>query len=239
MSAPDHNIFHNEEYYHGLSYHDHNQWVHVEADSSRRPPVYNPDNRSCADMAGYSDGQSQVPQAAASPQGCQFENNGNAYYQPPPQSYASSTTSVPCPEGVEREDPDLAVTNTFLPLGPETGLNEVSHRRSASFHSDMPFQLRRYLKDQQNKQPRPSVSPPAQDNFLPQGLHIQSTKMAKDKKKAKPSDQSLDSYSSEDHVFIGCGADPTAYAGNWVEDERLAFGYSSTLSGMTDELNGD
>lgn len=40
---------------------------------------------------------------------------------------------------------DLHVSNTYLPLGPDMGLNEVQHRRSASFESDMSYQMRRFL----------------------------------------------------------------------------------------------
>lgn len=241
MSAPDHNIFGHEEYHN--SHHDLDQWVYVEADSSRRPPVYNADNCSHADLSGYTNG---VTQPAASPQqGYHFENHAKPWHQPPPHSYASSTASVPCPEGVEREDPNLAVAHTFLPLGPDTGLNEIPHRRSASFHSDMSYQMRRFLVDQQKDQPRRSASPPAQDKFLPQDIYIQSSKKKiKDKKRSKPSYQSFTSYSSEDQGFVGWGVEPTAYTGEWVEDERFGycrdgFGYSSTLSGMTDELNGE
>ena len=240
MSAPNHDIFNNEEYYHGLNYHDHNQWVCVEAGSSSRPPVYNADNCSCADLGGYTNGMTQAASPSATPpQGCQFESHGTTFYQPPPHSYASSTASVPCPEGVEREDPDLALTHTFLPLGPDAGLNEKSHRRSASFKSDMSYQMRRFLVDQARDQPRRSASPPAQDKFLPQDLHIQSSKKIKDKKRSKPSYQSLESYGSDDQGFMGFGVDPTAYTGNWIDDDRLGYGFSSTLSGMTDELNGE
>ena len=239
MSAPDHSANDNE-YNHNPIDHDHNQWVYVEADSSRRPPVYNADNCSCADLASYAHGLSQVPQPAASPpQGCQFEKQGNTYYQPPPHSYASSTATVACPEGVEREDPDLAITNTFLPLGPDNGLNEIPHRRTASFHSDMSYQMRRFLVDQQRDEPRRSVSPPTQDRFLPQDLYIQSSKKARDKKRSKPSYQSFESSTCDDQGYVDLGLDPTAFTGEWIDHERLGYGFSSTLSGMTDELNGN
>jgi hypothetical protein len=115
----------------------------------------------------------------------------------------------------------------------------MPHRRSASFHSDISYQMRRHLTEQQKNVPRRSASPPALDKFLPQDLYIQSSKRKnKDKKRSKPSYQSFESYSSDDQGFVGFGAEPTAYTGNWIEDDRL-FGYSSTLSGMTDELNGE
>lgn len=138
----------------------------------------------------------------------------------------------------------MAVANNFLPLGPDTGLNEISHRRSASFHSDMSYQMRRFLVEQIKDQPGRTSSPP-KDKFLPQETYIQSSKKKiKDKKRSKPSYQSFTSYSSEEQCFVGWGVEPTAYTGEWVDDQRFGycrdgFGYSSTLSGMTDELNGE
>jgi hypothetical protein len=242
MAAPGHNIFNNEEYQH-----DPSQWVLVEADSSSRPPHYNPDNCSSAALGDYSNGLTQVPHPAASPTpSYQYEKNGNAYYQSP-QSYASSTASVPCPEGVEREDPNLALTYHYLPLVPDTGLNEAQHRRSASIHSDMSYQMSRFLLDQQRNQPRQSISPPTQNKFLPQDIYIQSQspkKAKKDKKRGKLSYQSFESSNSEDQDFVGWGVDPTVHTGEWIEDGRLGYyrdgyGYSLSLSGMTDELNGE
>jgi len=243
MAAPDHNnhnLFDNE------GYHDLDQWVCstcLKTVSSSRPPVYNADNCSCADLGGYTNGTTQVPQPAASPgQGFSYEHNDAAYY--PPQSYPSSTTTVPCPEGIEREDPNLHIGAQFLPLGPDLGHNEPQHRRSASVHSDMSYQMRRFLVDQRDNQPRQDVSPPSKANFLPQDIWIQSqTKMPKkDKKRSKPSYQSFDSSSvSEEYGFV-VGADAMAHVGEWVE-ERIRFGdgygYEMTLSGMTDELNGE
>ena len=242
MAAPDHNILDNEGYY------DLDQWTTLcgtclKAVSSSRPPVYNADNCSCADLGDYTNGLTQVPQPAASPgQRFRFEHNDAAYY--PPQSYASSTASVPCPEGVEREDPGLYVVSHYLPVAPDLGLNEVQHRRSASVHSDMSYQMRRFLVDQRDNQPRQDLSPPTKSNFLPQDIYIQSqtAKKKKDRKgRSKPSYQSFESSGSEEYAFV-VGSDAMAHVGEWVE-ERIRFGdgrgYDMTLSGMTDELNGE
>jgi hypothetical protein len=242
MSAPDHNVFDNEGYY------DLGQWTDLcgtclKTVSSSRPPVYNPDNCSCADLGSFTHGTTQVPQPAASPgQGFQYKHNDAAYY--PPQSYASSTASVPCPEGVEREDPNLHIDNNhYLPVAPEMGLNEVQHRRTASVHSDMSYQMRRFLVDQRDNQPRQDISPQTKGNFLPQDTYIQSqaTKKPKKDRKSKPSYQSFGSSVSEEYGFV-FGADAMAHVGEWV-DERIRFGdgrgYEMSLSGMTDELNGE
>lgn len=245
MAASHHNIFHNEGYNYDLD----QPWVCgtcLKTVSSSRPPVYNADNCSCADLGGYTNGLTQVPQPATSPaQGYQYEANGVKYYQPP-QSYASSTASVPCPEGVEREDPNLRVTSTYLPLGPDTGLNEVQHRRSASFHSDMSFQMRRFLIDQEKHQPHRSVSPPAETNFLKQDIYIlsQNPKKNKTMKRRNPSYQSFTSTSSEEYAFVVGGGDATAHVGKWIDEDRFSYsrdgyGYPSSMSGMTDESNGE
>lgn len=212
---------------------------------SSRTLAYNADNCSGADLSDYTNGLTQVPQPATSlAQGCQYQNNTTGFYQPP-ASYASSTASVPCPEGIEREDPNLPLTNTYLPLGPDTGLNEIQHRRTASVHSDMSYQMRRFLIDQQANMPHHDISPPTQDNFLPQDIWIQSqsSKKKKEKRRSKPSYQSFQSSSSEEYGFV-VGADATAHIGEWIgEDgnryERDGFGYPLSISGMTDELNGE
>lgn len=98
--------------------------------------------------------------------------------------------------------------------------------------------MRRFLVEQQPG----TVEVPVQSKYLPQDLHIVSArKKAKhrDKQRSKTSYQSFTSYSSEEQVFIGFGADPTAYTGEWVIDDRFehcrnGFGYSSTLSGDLD-----
>lgn len=59
---------------------------------------------------------------------------------------APSLSNTACVEG---EDRDVHYgTNNYLTLGPETGLNEAQHRRSASFESEMSYQMRRFLVEQ-------------------------------------------------------------------------------------------
>jgi hypothetical protein len=243
--APDHNIFIDDEYHHNITCNDRNQWVYVEADSSSRPHVYNGDNCSGTDLGGFTNGLTRVPQPEVSTsQGCKFENHGNIRYHPSESSYSStaSTASVPCTDGIEREDPNLAVTTTYLPVVPDTGLNEIVHRRSASIHSDMSYQMRRFLADQRKNQTRRNISPPARDRFLQQDLYIQSAKK-KEKKRRTRSYQSFENDESDDQDFLDWEADPTAYAGKWTEDDRSdcqwGNGYSSALSGMTDESSGE
>ena len=239
MAGTDRNIFET----------DLEQWTRLcgtclRAVSPSRPPVYNADNCSCADLGGYINGSTKVPQPAASPgQGFRYEHSDAAYY--PPQSYASSTASVPCPEGVEREDPNLHVDSHYLPVAPDLGLNEVQHRRSASTHSDMSYQMRRFLVDQGNNQPAYGNESPGKTNFLPQDIYIQSqsAKKKRDREgRSKPSYQSFESSSSEEYGFV-VGSDAMAHVGEWVVDERVRFGdgcgYDLTLSGMTDELSGN
>jgi hypothetical protein len=45
-------------------------------------------------------------------------NTATDYHTQRPQSYTSSFLSGRCPEGPEREDPKMCLTNGSLPLGP-------------------------------------------------------------------------------------------------------------------------
>ena len=147
MAAPDHNIFDNNRHHYDLDHWD--CPICFKTISSSRPPVYNADNCSCASLGNFTNGRTRAAQLSSySPQGHQYENNTAKYYQTP-QSYASSSPiSVPCPEGPEHEDPNLHITNTYLPLRPDIGLNEAQHQRSASIRSNMSYQLLRFLVDQ-------------------------------------------------------------------------------------------
>ena len=85
--------------------------------SSTRTPVLNADNCTCAEFGTASS------------------------YHHVPASYVSSK-SPSLSEGLEH---DIVRNNTFLPLSPKFSPNGVGHSRSASFHSDIFYQMRRFL----------------------------------------------------------------------------------------------
>jgi hypothetical protein len=167
-----------------------------------------------------------------------YENTLPAYYQQP-QSYTSSSNSVPSPEGPEREDVNTQTTNNFLPLGPEADLNETQHDSSAkpaSFHSDMSYQMRRFLGEQeehQNPAPYATKPGPSKSRFLDQDINIQSQPRAKGKVKegnlscASTSLASLSCESiSSDVSFFNWDVDPVTGLGAWIDTEGNLYEYS-------------
>jgi len=183
--------------------------------SSSRPPVFNADNCSCAEVASHTRGGQHLSQSPFYEQPTYHYENTLPVYHQQPQSYASSSISVPSPDGPEREDP-----NNFLPLGPEAGLNETQHRRLASFHSDMSYQMRRFLVEQEEHQhPAPYATEhgPTETRFLPQDIYIQSQAPAKGKK-SKLSCMSA-SISSGDASLFSWDVDPVTGIGAWIDAE--------------------
>ena len=198
--------------------------------SSSRPPVLNPDNCSCAEAGTFASGSAELPASQAHKlKGIQ--ENRELYYQTP-QSTTSSDDSVPCPEGPEREEPKLHVSHTFLPLVPDIGLNEAQHCRSASFHSDMSYQMRQFLLEREphllmeTSQSRPG--------FLSQDIHIQAQLIKEPKNRSKPSYQSVSSGSGEASIY-SWGADPVFAVGAQFNGGGSVFQgqYPLTISGMS------
>jgi hypothetical protein len=170
------------------------------------------------------------------------------YHNQSPQSYASSNLSGPCPEGPEREDPNMNVTHGYLPLGPPIGLNEAQHQRTASFHSNMSYPMLRFLDEHDYYEP-PYATEHASINtrFLSQDLHIQSQaskKVQKGTRRSKQSWMSMQSSSSAETSFVSWGLlDPVTEAGAWSAEggnKRPGEGYALDLSGLEDfHINGD
>jgi hypothetical protein len=209
--------------------------------SSSRPPVFNADNCSCAEVASHTRGGPHISQSPRYERPMYHYENTLPIYHQQPQSYASSSISVPSPEGPEREDPNAQSTNNFLPLGPEAGLNETQHRRSASFHSDMSYQMHRFLVEQeecQNPPPYATEHGPTETRFLRQDIHIQSP--APDTgKKGKLSYMSTSTSSSYASSF-SWEVDPITGIGAWTDAEGNLYvgdSYPLALSGefMYDE----
>lgn len=201
--------------------------------SSTRPPVFNPDNCGCVEVGPATHGDEQSSRSLSyGLQGVQCEA---AIYHQRPQSTTSSTDSVTCPEGPEREDPNLTIGNAFLPLGPDVGLNEPQHRRSASFRSEMSFQMRRFLVESEPCLPTQLAKIPSSANFLPQDIHIQSQRLEKAKNRSKSSYQSLSSGSGDASIHTW-PEDPTVAIGTQFDhSEQACFknGYPMTMSGMS------
>jgi hypothetical protein len=108
-----------------------------------------------------------------------------------PPSNASTNLTVPSPEGITTEKPELINQTTngnnvngngnhrFLPLGqdPHCNLNESQARRSSTFHSNPPYTLQTYL-DSEDPYHYTSITPnynyePRMNNFISQGTYFQ------------------------------------------------------------------
>jgi len=198
--------------------------------SSARPPVFNPDNCGCAETGTFVYGNHE-PSLSSPYEVGTYQYEAAVYGEPPPSS-TSSAEPVPCPEGPERAEPDLPIENTFLPLGPEVGHNELQHRRSASFHSDISYQMRQFLSEGSSYSPVKLTETPAR--FISQDVHIQ-CQSVKNKKKQKPSWHSEGSR-SEDEIFFSGEIDPTIAVGSQFDQSGYEYfenGYPMTMSGIS------
>jgi len=238
MSAPDHARIERTR----LEYGDTDQFTCprcFKMISASRPPVFNSDNCSCVEVAAYN-GAMQRTQPSPYEQTPWYEYQLQAsphLYPYRPESYASSNRSALSPDGVENPQPNINISNDFLPLGPEAGLNEVQHRRNSSVYTDMSYQMRRFLVEQEYYQPVHAPTPaPSPSKFLPQETHILSNKSPKNKKGSKQSQKSLQSSGSGDMCYIGFGADPITATGAWARASETGYEenqYAMTLSGLS------
>jgi len=231
-----HDIDHND-----LPFENIDQWsciICYKPVSASRPPSFNPENCSCVEVGTHAKGAGEYSQPMIREQPMYHYEATTHYHTQHPQSYASSSLSVPCPEGPEREDPNMHITNGYLPLGPPTGLNELQHQRTASIHSDMSYPMQRFLGELDHFQPYGTEHAPTNGTFLSQDLYIQSSKKVnKGTKRSKQSYMSVQSSSSAEASFVSWGLDPLTAAGAWAGEggnQRPGDGYAMVLSGFTE-----
>jgi hypothetical protein len=232
-----HDIDHNDQTYESID-----QWscIHCfKPVSSSRPPNFNAENCSCVEVRIHANGGGEhFSQPMIREQPMYTYDTTTHYHTQRPQSYASSSLSGPCPEGPEREDPNMHISNAYLPLGPDTGLNETQHQRTASFHSEMSYPMQRFLGDLGYFQPYETEHVPTNGPFLSQDLYIQSSKKVnKGTKRSKQSYMSVQSSGSAEASFVSWGLDPLTAAGAWAGEagkERPGEGYAMVLSGLTE-----
>jgi hypothetical protein len=211
--------------------------------SANRPPNYNRENCSCVESGTHANGEYfSQPMVREQPVYHYRVTTQTQYHNQSPQSYASSNLSGPCPEGPEREDPNLHFAPTYLPLGPPLGLNEAQHQRTASFYSDLPLPMLRFLGEPDYPEPWATENAPAEGRFLPQDPYIisqTSKKVNNSTKRSKQSYKSMQSSGSHETSFVSWGVDPVKEAGAWAGD-RPGNGYALVLSGLTDfNINDD
>jgi len=195
--------------------------------SPTRPPVFNPDNCSCAETGTFINGDNHPDNDHPV---CHYELSA---YHNQAQSSTASSISDACPEGPEHEKPELSCGNTYLPLAPEIGLNEPQHRRSSSSHHNMSYQMRRFLIDQDSIRPLHCIESAAPETrFLNQDMYIQFQRSKKDKNRSKLSYQSS---TSGEASFSGGGSNLMVGVGTW--DDGGSKGeierYPMTMSELT------
>jgi hypothetical protein len=170
---------------------------------------------------------------------CNYDTNTH-YHAQRPQSYAFSSLSGPCPEGPEREDPNIPFPNGYLLLSPAPGLSEPQHQRTASFHSNTSYPMQRFLGELDYLPPYETEHILTNGPFLSQDLYIQSQvskKVNNGTKRSKQSYMSVQSSSSAEASFVSWGLDPLTVAGAWTgegENQRAGDGYAMVLSGLTE-----
>jgi hypothetical protein len=215
--------------------------------SASRPPIFNSDNCSCVEAAAFSNGilmQRTQPSPYEQTPWLHYEASPPMYQQYHPESYASSNRSVPSPEGVENAQPNMNISSNFLPLAPETGLNEAQHRRTSSIHTDMSYQMRRFLVERDYNQPI-SAPTPAPSPFLSQETHILSQtppRRERGSRRSKQSKKSLQSSEGGDLGYLGFGAEASTAVGAWATEGNDGFlenQYAMTLSGVSDFVIGE
>jgi len=209
--------------------------------SADRPPNYNCDNCSSVEVGTHATPEYfSYPMVREQPM---YTYDHTQNHNQVPQSYASSNLSGPCPEGPEREDPNMPFTARFLPLGPPIGLNETQHQRAASFNSGLSLPMLRFLDERDYPEHYATEHTPLEGRFLSQDLHIQSQiskKVHKSAKRSKQSYMSMQSSSSHQTGFSWGPLDPVADVGAWDLDRRPSDGYALTLSGLTEfHINDD
>ena len=139
-----------------------------------------------------------------------------SFYPHQVQSYASSSLSVCCPEGPESEFPHINITNTFLPLSPEPGLNEAEHRRSSEFCSNMSYQMRRYLIEPENNEPS-GFNGASSSRFLSEDAYVAPQISSKRHDGTLQSRSKQESKDYWDDGFDQCGVDLIAGIGAWED----------------------
>jgi hypothetical protein len=172
--------------------------------SAAQPSIFNPDHRIKIGSDATSECFSQ-PMAREHPLYCNLP------------AYASPFLSATWPEGPEKEELNTSQNhsvNTYLPLSPGAGLNEVQHRRTASFNSDISYPMQRFLGERLDFSPqfytRTTEHTASNAKHLKQDPHIQASKEVYTGTKGSKSS------SAEVASFSGWVVDPSSGTGAWT-----------------------
>jgi len=219
------------------------EWTWLESygkTTAARPPVFNDANRSCAEAAQHTSGIEQLHDPILEDQPTFAYDNTRRLYNHL-RSRSSSESSGYGPEGPEISEPDLHVASFYLPLAPQPGLGEAQHRRTASFESNMSYQMRQYLAttDSQDTFYATEHVEPG-NHFLSQTTAVQPSSSKKVNKNSWRSKPSYITDSSGDASFVSWAIDPVTGNGAWMDEDGNNYGsgtYPMTLSGATGSLD--
>jgi hypothetical protein len=212
--------------------------------SSAYTLAFNSNNCSCSEVGYTNSGDSEVAQVNNFDQQSYGYSAENPCYNGP-QSYASSSFSSSCPEGPERKKPNIPITNSFLPLSPDPGLNETEHRNSISFQANMSLPMRRFLIEEGYPHSIHATDHPAPEGiFLNQDIHILSLASKKVHKGSKLSCISTSSGAGSGRLgFYTWDVDPVKEVGAWAEEvgnERQGnSSHPPFMSGIIDSHFGE
>ncbi|KAH7330301.1 hypothetical protein BKA65DRAFT_56599 [Rhexocercosporidium sp. MPI-PUGE-AT-0058] len=209
--------------------------------SASRPPIFNADNCSCDEVANYHIGNNGYYSEPATYEHPLYNPDVAAPVYNQARSVASSSASIPCPEGPEHENPNLPIGNAYLPLAAAPGLNETEHQRAASFHSEMSYPLQRYLGELRT---HPGLyetelvdrTSNSNSKFLSQEIHLQSSKKVKKGSPHSKLSWMSGSSGSTDASVSSWGMDALTGAGGWANSSGYGNteAYAMALSGMSD-----
>jgi len=139
----------------------------------------------------------------------------------------------------------MRLTNAYLPLGPDTGLNELQHRRSASFESNLSYPMRRFLVEEGYNQTQLSSEEAVENRFLQQDVKMGSSKkVTKGSKFSWVSGDSAGKSSSDELAWSASASKDLGNVGAWMEDNGVPYGgvemqregngYPMVMSGLTE-----
>lgn len=201
-------------------------WVHVGCTknlSPNRPPNLNLDN--CPSSQAGTPVNDPNPAAQVSALSMPMDNLH--LDERPPFSYPSSSkSSVPTLDGPETRDP----ADQFLPIAPATGLNEMQHRRRASYDDvqhQLSYSLRKWAKDSAPAEPPFRASwEGMQGHWLQLDPHIvgpsDSVRATRGKSSGSASALHSSAYSGASSGWRNPSIDLVSGSGHWVEESALS-----------------
>ena len=202
------------------------------------PPALNQDMCTCIDAGSFT-------QIHNRPQhGETVDRRVYSYQSPrttdhlPPQSYASSSVSVPNPEGPGHEVPGTPGTNGQLLIMADPSLNGPQYHLPSADSSDLTAQLWRFLDEQRQRRLSYAAEPtPPDAAYLASEFYLRSKKRGSSIKRRKASHQSVRSSNGEEYSIASSDPNIILGVGSWDEKQPGPYSgneYPQSMSGIID-----